>query len=162
MDSLTPLTYEAASVDEEFVPSAGREEEGGENQEHRDEAGQDDASPVGGGGALEVEGEGDVRVVLLYAGVGVVVLAGLALHQLPLLVVGVELEVLHGILVVVQPQLDLTTVPSPASELEFAGVTLVWPQSAPDYKVKHCKHITHYTLHITHFTLHITHYTMVT
>ena len=77
-----------------------------------------------------MEGEGDVRVVLLYAGVGVVVLAGLALHQLPLLVVGVELEVLHGILVVVQPQLYLTPVTSPAAELELVGVALVRPQSA--------------------------------
>ena len=77
-----------------------------------------------------MEGEGDVRVVLLYAGVGVVVLAGLALHQLPLLVVGVELEVLHGVLIVVQPQLYLTAVPGPATKLELAGVALVRPQSA--------------------------------
>ena len=77
-----------------------------------------------------MEGEGDVRVVLLYAGVGVVVLACLAPHQLPLLVVGVELEVLHGLLVVVQPQLDLTPVTSPATELELTGVALVRPQSA--------------------------------
>ena len=47
------LTYEAARVDEELVPSAGREEEGGEDQEHRDEAGQDDAGSVGRRAALE-------------------------------------------------------------------------------------------------------------
>ena len=46
------LTYEAARVDQEFVPSAGREEEGGENQEHRNEAGQDDAGSVGRRAAL--------------------------------------------------------------------------------------------------------------
>ena len=75
--------------------------------------------------------------MLLYARVGVVVPAGLTLHQLPLLVVRVILQVLHGLLVVVQPQLDLTTVAGPAAKLQFAGVALVRPQSAGYYRVTH-------------------------
>ena len=129
---ITYTTYETDRVDEELVPGAGWEEEGGEDEEHGDEAGEDDPGPVGGGGPLDGEGEGDVGVKLLYARVGAVTCSHLTLGQPPLLVVGVVVEGLHLVLVVVEPEFDLPAVSRPAAKLQLAGVTLVRPQPCED------------------------------